>query len=274
VAYSPNGQTLAAGTFSGAIHLYDAAAQTLRHKLHGHADYVSSLAWSPTGKVLASASTDQTVRIWSGENLHNKIILEKHTQAVIGVCFSADGQILASRSSDGIVSLWRTADWRHIATIGGKGTGASIVSFGGLAFHPRLPILAALDNDNVIICAWDVDARLLLADDGLTPDSICYTAAKVVLVGDTGVGKTGLGWRLAHGEYKEHDSTHGQQFWVIDELGQTRADGTECEAVLWDLAGQPVYRPIHSIFLAHVYHLGTLNFFKLLILQHIINYAI
>ena len=26
-------------------------------------------------------------------------------------------------------------------------------------------------------------------------------------------------------------------------------DGTECEAVLWDLAGQPDYRLIHALFL-------------------------
>jgi GTPase SAR1 family protein len=59
-----------------------------------------------------------------------------------------------------------------------------------------------------------------------------YTTAKLVLVGETGVGKTGLGWRLAHGEFKEHTSTHGQQFWVINELRTRRQDGTECEAVL------------------------------------------
>jgi hypothetical protein len=71
----------------------------------------------------------------------------------------------------------------------------------------------------------------------------------VVLVGDSGVGKTGLGWRLAHGTFKEHASTHGQQFWLLDELRKKRADGTECEAVLWDLAGQPDYRLIHALFL-------------------------
>ena len=64
--------------------------------------------------------------------------------------------------------------------------------------------------------------------------------------------KPGLGWRLAHGEFKEHASTHGQQFWSIPELGLKRKDGTECEAVLWDLAGQHVYRQIHSIFLENV----------------------
>jgi len=79
-----------------------------------------------------------------------------------------------------------------------------------------------------------------------------YTTAKLVLVGDSGVGKTGLGWRLAHNEFKEHSSTHGQQFWVIPELGVKRKDGTECEAVLWDLAGQPDYRLIHSLYLDDV----------------------
>ncbi len=68
-------------------------------------------------------------------------------------------------------------------------------------------------------------------------------------MGDSGVGKTGLGWRLAHGEFKEHSSTHGQQFWVLEELHTRRKDGTECEAVLWDLAGQPDYRLIHALFL-------------------------
>jgi GTPase SAR1 family protein len=63
------------------------------------------------------------------------------------------------------------------------------------------------------------------------------------------VGKTGLGWRLAHGEFKEHASTHGQQFWLLDPLRKTRADGAQCEAILWDLAGQPDYRLIHALFL-------------------------
>ena len=76
-----------------------------------------------------------------------------------------------------------------------------------------------------------------------------YISAKVVLLGEAGVGKTGLGWRLAHGEFREHSSTHGQQFWGLDQLKHTRSDGAECEAVLWDLAGQPDYRLIHTLFL-------------------------
>jgi GTPase SAR1 family protein len=54
---------------------------------------------------------------------------------------------------------------------------------------------------------------------------------------------------LAHGEFKEHASTHGQEFWVVNELGARRQDGTECEAILWDLAGQPDYRLTHALFI-------------------------
>ena len=78
-------------------------------------------------------------------------------------------------------------------------------------------------------------------------------------MGDSGVGKTGLGWRIAHGAFREHSSTHGQQFWVVDQLGATRKDGMQCEAVLWDLAGQPDYRLTHALFLDQA-NLGLLLF--------------
>jgi small GTP-binding protein len=98
---------------------------------------------------------------------------------------------------------------------------------------------------------WELDVSVIEAARPVK-ESVHYTTVKVALVGDSGVGKTGLGWRIAHGEFKEQPSTHGQQFWVIDELGKKRGDGTECEAVLWDLAGQPDYRLVHSLFLDDV----------------------
>lgn len=36
---------------------------------------------------------------------------------------------------------------------------------------------------------------------------------------------------------------------MVNELGTRRRDGTECEAILWDLAGQPDYRLTHALFL-------------------------
>jgi small GTP-binding protein len=94
-------------------------------------------------------------------------------------------------------------------------------------------------------------AELELGEIHAAP-AVHQITAKVVLVGDSGVGKTGLGWRLTHGEFREHPSTHGLQVWMLDQLRHTRADGAVCEAMLWDLAGQPDYRLIHTLFLDDV----------------------
>src|SRR4029077_2046700 len=119
---------------------------------------------------------------------------------------------------------------------------------------PRLPMLATLGEYDRIIRIWELDEALLLgaslfgSAEG-KQQSVHYTTAKLVLLGDAGVGKTGLGWRLAHGEFKEHASTHGQQFWQLNQLSKQRRDGAQCEVVLWDLAGQDDYRLIHALFL-------------------------
>ena len=76
-----------------------------------------------------------------------------------------------------------------------------------------------------------------------------YISAKIVMVGDSGVGKTGLVWRLAQDKFIAHESSHVQRLWRLDQLGSKLPDGTQCEAVLWDLAGQPDYRLVHALFL-------------------------
>jgi small GTP-binding protein len=75
-----------------------------------------------------------------------------------------------------------------------------------------------------------------------------FVTAKIVLLGDSGVGKSSLAQRLIHGSFNEQESTHGSRFWVVPDLGQRRPDGTECEAILWDFAGQHDYRLTPSLF--------------------------
>ena len=171
-------------------------------------------------------------------------ILEGHTQRVLSVSLSHDGKLLASKG--GGIIIWRTDNWEYLVQLSEE---ASVFWPPRLAFNPILPKLATLGQEDTVVRIWELDEALLL---GQVQESVHYTTARLVLVGDSGVGKTGLGWRLAHGEFKEHSSTHGQQFWPITQLGLKRKDGTECEAVLWDLAGQHVYRQVHSIFLENI----------------------
>ncbi|MGB9180209.1 MAG: GTP-binding protein [Pyrinomonadaceae bacterium] len=246
IAWSPDGSYLASPSNDETIRIWDARTGACVRTLQGHSDKVISIAWSPEGQRLASTSTDKTIRLWeaaSGEVLQ---VLEGHSRGVNCAVFSANGWFLASKGSDNTIRLWRCDTWACVAMLEEPATGDWP---SGIAFHPRLPVLATLGEQGTIIRIWELDEALLL---GQTQKGVNYTTAKLVLVGDSGVGKTGLGWRLAHGEFKEHASTHGQQFWPITELGLKRKDGTECEAVLWDLAGQHVYRQIHSIFLENV----------------------
>jgi small GTP-binding protein len=198
--------------------------------------------------MIASGSYDYTVRLWDIKTGQLLITLEGHTGSVRFLSFSFDNSLLASKAEDGTVRLWRCDVWWNVATLDESASGYWPPS---LAFHPTTPVLATLGEKDTCIRIWDLDFDIILGAARQREDAL-YTTAKITLVGDSGAGKTGLGWRLAHGEFKEHPSTHGQQFWVIDELGATRDDGTQCEAVLWDLAGQPDYRLVHALFLDDV----------------------
>ena len=75
-----------------------------------------------------------------------------------------------------------------------------------------------------------------------------FITAKVVLVGESGVGKSGLAHRLIEDQFISTDSTHGMKVWRLD-LPPEEIKGLEREALLWDLGGQENYRLIHQLFL-------------------------
>ncbi|MET0625769.1 MAG: TIR domain-containing protein [Pyrinomonadaceae bacterium] len=116
----------------------------------------------------------------------------------------------------------------------------------GIAFHPKKNILATLGEDDGVIRIWELDADLLLGSEPQV-ESGQYTNAKVVLVGDSGVGKSGLGLVLSGQEFEPTESTHGRRVWMFDkqEVGLDGGRRESRETLLWDLAGQPGYRVFH-----------------------------
>ena len=85
-----------------------------------------------------------------------------------------------------------------------------------------------------------------------TPDQIQYTNAKVLLVGDSGVGKTGLSNYLALGKSRTKTAIPPPTGLGLRN-GRCRhtanQDGVEREIWLWDFAGQVDYRLVHQLFM-------------------------
>jgi WD40 repeat protein len=73
--------------------------------LHGHSNYVLSLAFLPDGKYLATGSF-KTVKLWSVKSQKEVTTLLGHGDYVLSVEFSLDGNYLASGSRDKTVKLW------------------------------------------------------------------------------------------------------------------------------------------------------------------------
>src|SRR5205085_1891869 len=166
------------------------------------------------------------------------LTIEGHTGGVNSIAFSFNGSLLASKSHDGTVRLWRCDTWENVAMLDEP---ASRYWSSSLAFHPDSPVLATLGEEDTVIRIWDLDFNVLLSAPSVA-SNLSYTNAKVVLVGETGVGKTGLGVRLAEGVWRATESTHGMNVWTL-------YSEPEREVMLWDFAGQDEYRLVHQLFL-------------------------
>jgi GTPase SAR1 family protein/predicted phosphodiesterase len=248
VAWSQDGRRLCSGSWDHTVQLWDAKTGKAIRALRGHTNLVFCVAWSPHGQHIASGSDDQTVRIWDVETGQQQYVLEGHTARVVSISFLDDGRLLASLGENGALILWRTDTWAEVMRVDKFGNASS--SLCNLAIHRTLPVMAAPGPSRDAINIWDIDFALLRGTEPATP-TVFYVNAKAVLLGDSGVGKSGLGIRIAEGKFRPTEgSTHGAQFWHFPtERLPSLPPNVQAELTLWDLAGQPEYRLTHQLFL-------------------------
>src|SRR5207237_3708945 len=85
--------------------------------------------------------------------------LEGHIASIGSIYFSADNRLLASKSTDATVRLWNLDTWEEVALLSEP---SSIYITSGVAFHPKLPILATLSEGDTIIRIWHLDIYTIL----------------------------------------------------------------------------------------------------------------
>ncbi|OCQ96040.1 hypothetical protein BCD64_11825 [Nostoc sp. MBR 210] len=145
VSISPNGKTLASGSWDNTIKLWNLETGKEIRTLTGHSNPVQSVSFSPNGKALASGSWDNTIKLWNLETGKEIRTFNGHSNTVQSVSISPDGKTLASGSSDKTIKLWNLETGEEIRTLTGHSTPVESVSI-----SPNGKTLASGSQDNTI----------------------------------------------------------------------------------------------------------------------------
>jgi small GTP-binding protein len=257
VAWSPDQRQALSGGDKATLQLWDVEAGRCLRVLEGHTGQVLSVAWSPDQRQALSGSADKTVRMWDVETGRCLRVLESHRSGVSSVAWSQDQRQALSGSADPTVRLWDVETGQCLQEFTGQVRYVNTIAWSA----DQLRTLIGSRDGNIVI--WDLSKYLIkiktyaptVTVPPLPPTSnqVQYTNAKVLVVGDTSAGKTGLAHRLATGEWKPSDgSTVGawSTQWSLPNVSATQnTDDLEREIWLWDFGGQADQRLVHQLYM-------------------------
>lgn len=128
VAFSPDGQLLAASDVSYEIHIWRVADSQPLLTLRAQDGWCWSVTISPDNQTLAS-SANGTVNLWDIRTGEYYGQIQGSSSRVFSLAFSPDGQFLASGGEDHQVRVWCTRDRRFIHCFSGHTDEVKSVAF-------------------------------------------------------------------------------------------------------------------------------------------------
>jgi GTPase SAR1 family protein len=242
LAFSPDGRLLACTTGTSAVWVFDTSTGQQVRRFDDHTQTVTGVSWIDDDRVV-SASMDATLRVWRLDDPASSTVVE--TIATAGMVFvherrtaliwSELGELLAWSLEETPAQLWdREPPSRSVAAYF---TRPAVSAVAGL-----LALIDAGAAQLFLVAAWESAVSA-------PPATTTYANAKVLLLGDSGVGKSGLAMVLAGAEFTPTESTHGRRIWRLPAADEQDQSADSREVMLWDLAGQPGYRIVHQLHL-------------------------
>ncbi|HEX8197071.1 MAG TPA: TIR domain-containing protein [Pyrinomonadaceae bacterium] len=250
VSITPDGEQIVSCSFDQTIRIWGPTGMGGISTFGGHTDSVLAVAVTSGGRLVISGSDDRTIRVWDTYNAKCVRILEGHTDSVVSVATTTGGRLIVSSGNDGTVRVWELISGKCIAIFNEDvfpSAGTAITAKGDL-------IVFTTENHNIRLEYLETSNKTN-KDNIAIPSSerkvtAWYTNAKVLLVGDSGVGKSGLAYRLTENRFvSDLTSTDGVWATQLKLPGEVNTDDTEREIWLWDFAGQSDYRLIHQLFM-------------------------
>lgn len=250
VALSADGRLIVSGSTDGTMRLWNSKTGQCLRTFVGHMDVIRCVSWSRDQQLVLTGSDDKTIRLWNLETGRCLLILEGHTSFPWAIQWSENMRFALSVSEDRTLRLWDMNAGICLAAFRGRG-----FSLRGVMWRNGHEQALSCDHKGLIevwdFSAWtkntDVDGRRESAAT-VAPDQVQYTNAKVLLVGESGAGKTGLSKRLALNDWQPSDSTVGA--WATQwKLPVSGGKGVEREIWLWDFGGQADQRLIHQLYM-------------------------
>jgi WD40 repeat protein len=172
VAYTPDGQFLAAGMDNGQVQVWETKTQLPVSTIHLESaknNWVYGLDYSPDGRFLAIGG-DPPITIWDTSSGSTVDKLEGHTGLVYCLDYSPDGRFLASGSQDQTVRIWEVSTGISVTTLTSH-TG----SVRGIDYSPDGRFLASGSEDKTVRL-WEIST---------TPAGDLKVSAVLTLTGHT-----------------------------------------------------------------------------------------